>query len=165
MAVEYTLICNTCKEFIRLYKLRLFDGPSHPLPMLGIPVQTVAVINALKKFRNGFPGKMPEWINDLEPFINTFLIDHAQHELVMKDDYSDPLWYPESPGYAVWKERQTPSSNELFLPRNLVDDLHIADWEEAEHYLKLLHVMLYEDLELNEYKHTFDELIKNNYLR
>jgi hypothetical protein len=45
------------------------------------------------------------------------------------------------------------------LPRNLVDDLKITEWEDAEKHLHTLKIFLYEELELSEYKKKFMELV------
>lgn len=161
MSVEYYLICPACKAFIDLYKIRLLprDILAHPLPAEGRAISEEEITDGINYLKQELI-EIPEWIAELLPFVNTFLQQHAGHKLLLKDDYPDPEWYPESPGYTAWKECHTTHSIELFLPRNLIDDLHITDWTEAEKHLKILNVILYEELELNEYRKTFDELIR-----
>lgn len=164
MALEYYLICPACKEFIDLYKIRLLTLPAHEhkLPAEGTRISEEEITAGIQNFKETFFSEIPGWIKDLLPFVNSFAEQHAAHHLILKDDYPDPEWYPENPGYTVWKEYRTTHSNELFLPRNLVDDLHITDWSRAETHLKSLNVILYEELELKEYRRTFEELCQKS---
>lgn len=159
MAIEYYLICPACKEFIDLYKIRLLtlSAHGHRLPAEGIRISEEEIRRGIQDLKQAHV-EIPAWITDLLPFVISFAEQHDAHQLILKDDGPDPEWYPENPGYTAWKEYRTIQNNELFLPRNLVGDLHIASWPEAEMHLESLRVILYEELELKEYKRTFEEL-------
>jgi hypothetical protein len=155
MATEYHLTCIPCKEFINIYKLRFVDTIS-PLGFDGIEVTKAQIQNEVTKLKN---ENSHHWIKDILPLIETFLIQHDGHKLVLFDDLGDHLWDPEFPGYCDWKEITSSLVTELFLPRNLIDDLKITNWNEAESYLLTLKIFLYEELELTEYKRKFIELV------
>ncbi len=157
MPTEYHLTCITCKEFIDIYKLRLVEN-IHPLGSTGIEVKKNQLQKGLMELKN---ENANQWIKDILPFIDLFLLQHHEHELVLFDDRGEYFWNPEIPGYCDWKEMTSSLVIELFLPRNLIDDLKITNWDDAERYLHTLKVFLYEELELTEYKRKFIELVHN----
>jgi hypothetical protein len=127
--------------------------------MGGVQISSDEISEGIKSLEIEPGNARHQWVFDLLPYIENFSREHAQHDMRMVDDaMPDFYWWPEHPGYTTWKEIQTSLDKELFLPRNLVDDLHITDWASAEKYLRSLQVMLYDELELAEYKETFLEL-------
>jgi hypothetical protein len=161
MAIEYSLVCNTCKEFMDIHKLKIIPHKCNksPLGMEGIQISKSEIDEGIKSLRIEPGNKDHHWILELFPFIEKFALDHALHEMRMVDDAApDFYWWPEHTGYTKWKAIQTPLNEELFLPRNLVDDFQITDWATAEKYLRSLEVVLYDELELSEYKNTFSKL-------
>lgn len=163
MAIEYYLICPACKEFIDLYKIRLVKLPAgdYKLPAEGIELSEEDLLKGIERVEQEL-AEIQVWIRNLLPFVKIFVQQHAAHRLILKDDYPAPAWYPESPGYTAWKEYRSTHSHELFLPRNLVDDLQITSWAEAEKHLRVQNVILYEELELDEYRETFEKLMQNH---
>lgn len=166
MAREFFLFCSTCKEFMDLHKFRILplERIEPPLGINGITISPDEIEEGIKN--SGIHQKnMPDsYIFDLLPFIYKFSKEHASHELRIGDDYgTDYHWWPEHPGYTEWKETISSLTHELFLPRNLVDDLKITDWEAAEIHLKSLQVVLYDELELDEYRLKFKELTEQTH--
>ncbi|AEA45837.1 hypothetical protein [Fluviicola taffensis] len=161
MAREYRLVCSTCKEFIDIHKFKLVPHVCDLSP-LGIDGASIRLLD----IQNGLVQVEPlnennHWIHRLLPVIETFSIDHTNHDLRLVDNYEpDYKWWPEHRGYTEWKEISSLSNNDFFLPRNLVDNLQIRDWDAAEKYLKESRIILYEELELAEYRAKFDELTK-----
>ena len=159
MATEYHLACWTCKEFLDIHKLKLVPEIS-PFQAEGVCVTKTQIENEIYKLKNNFnDGIVPHWIKDILPFVQNFLLQHNGHRLVLMDDFSDYFWDPEHVGYCNWKEVNSTLTTELYLPRNLVDDLKITDWDNAEKYLKTLKIFLYDELELVEHKRKFIELV------
>lgn len=159
MAVHYFLICIPCKQFIKLQQLRIVnEGLPYPLPIEGLIIDHQILTEGLLQLKS---EATQQWMISQLPFIEEFLKVHANHPLILKDDTSDYFWHPEFEGYTQWKEVITSISDELFLPKNIVEDLGIKDWAVAEAHLKTLKVMLFEELELKEYKSTFNKLTTN----
>ncbi|MNJ91911.1 hypothetical protein D3C87_95660 [compost metagenome] len=162
MATEYYLICSSCKEFLDLHKFRLIPGvcDRSPLGIDGVSVSLPEIDHGISLLEP--LSENNRWIHQLVPHIQTFSAKHAVHDLRMVDSYApDYYWWPEHPGYTEWKEIVSSliPNTEFFLPRNLVDDLQITNWETAEEYLVKSYRILYEELELKEYREKFDELI------
>lgn len=99
------------------------------------------------------------WIKRLTPVLLAFYEQHKNHAFMLYDVQFDYPWEPEYEGYCEWKDAD-PENNELYLPRNLVDDLNITSWRDTEAHLKSNTVMLYDELELNEWQIKFNELVK-----
>jgi hypothetical protein len=161
MAREYHLICLTCKEFMDLHKFNLVPHvcARSPLGIAGASVGSDDISEGMKLLE---PRNATNyWIYNMLPDISAFAHTHAPHDLRLADNCEpDYYWWPEHPGYTEWKEITSSlcSNPEFFLPRNLVDDLRMTDWETAESYLKQSHIILYEELELSEYRKKFDQL-------
>ena len=161
MAAEYCLVCNTCKEFLDIHKLRLTAQKceKYPLEIDGVPISSSEIDEGLKELKIEIGNSDHQWVVDLLPHIEKFSREHTLHRMSMVDDGGpDYYWWPEHTGYTEWKEIRGSLENELFLPRNLVDDLQIADWTAAERYLRSLKIVLYDELELQEYEGAFRKL-------
>jgi hypothetical protein len=161
MAIEFTLVCNTCKEFMDVHKLRVIPHKcdQFPLGIDGIEISKAEIDDGIQHLGIEAGNKNHDWAFALLPYIKKFAGDHALHEMRMVDDTApDFYWWPEHRGYTAWKAVQTSLDEELFLPRNLVDDLQITEWAAAEKYLRSLQVMLYDELELDEYRDAFHKL-------
>jgi hypothetical protein len=159
MARAYHLMCSTCKEFLDIHKFRIAPHicDRSPLGIDGVPITQPDIDRGITDFQTG--QEAPQWIVELLPFIKQFSEEHADHDLKIVDDARpDYYWWPEHMGYTDWKETATTLNNELFLPRNVVDDLCITEWPAAEAYLKSLQVNLFDELELNEYREKFKRL-------
>jgi hypothetical protein len=161
MAIEYCLVCNTCKEFLDIHKLRIIPQKCEqsPLGLRGISINPVEIEEGIENLAIQAENKDHEWILALLPYVEKFRNEHALHQMSMVDDAEpDYCWWPEHSGYTGWREIPTSLENELFLPRNLVYDLQITDWPTAEKHLQSLQVVLYDELELTEYENTFRKL-------
>jgi hypothetical protein len=162
MAREYCLMCTTCKEFMDLHK---FPVPPYLLNvstgMHGIIISPSDLDEAIKNSKIEMTHAAHLWVFKLIPYVHDFLKTHAGHDISMVDHSAcDYYWWPEHEGYTDWMEIKTNLDNELFLPRNLIHDLKITDWINAEKYLQSLKIMLYEELEINEYRRKFNQLIE-----
>ncbi len=156
-------MCTTCKEFIDVHKFPVSRNLASKSPMgiEGIQIDSFDAEEYSKRANINHPEH--QWMVDLMPFINSFVTSHLHHDLRIVDDSEpDYLWWPEHSGYTDWKEISTGLNNELFLPLNLMEDLKIREWIKAEEYLKSLQVVLYDELELNEYRNKFNQLIQTN---
>ena len=162
MAREYVLFCNSCKEFMDIHKFRIIPHVYNesPLGINGVKISQAEIDEGIKNSGIEPGNKDHYWILDLLPFINKFSGGHADHDLRIVDDGEpDYHWWPEHTGYTGWKEIVTTLHTELFLPRNLIDDLQITEWSTAEMHLRSLQVILYDELELKEYRDKFNQLI------
>lgn len=162
MAREYCLACFTCKEFIDLHKFRLVPDvcDESPLGLSGVAVTAREIEKGIGMLEP--KNRTNQWIYELIPLIKQFAIKHTSHEMRLVDNCEpDYYWWPEHVGYTEWKEISTSRNfkHGFFLPRNLIDYLDITDWEQAEAYLKTSSVVMYEELELEEYKETFGKLL------
>lgn len=163
MAREYCLMCPTCKEFIDIHKFPLPPDliSKSPTGIEGIPIDLFDIEESIGSL--SLENEDHKWIFDLMPIATTFVKEHLNHDLRIVDDSEpDYYWWPEHIGYTEWKEISTNLRNELFLPRNLIEDLKIKEWKKAEEYLKSLNVVLYDELELTEYKNKFNQLTQTN---
>lgn len=161
MAIEYHLVCSSCKEFLDLHKFRLVPEvcEQSPLGLDGVAVSVPDIDQGIARLEP--ENEINRWIHKLVADVQTFSAKHKTHDLRMVDSHApDYYWWPEHPGYTDWKEITSSlvSGGEFFLPRNLVDDLQIMDWKTAEEYLLKSYRILYEELELDEYREKFDEL-------
>jgi hypothetical protein len=161
MPVDHQLACHHCKEFIELHKWWIIPNGSADFPR-GFEGKKVSaedirlgIASAVENSKR-FPG-----LSELAPVVSAFVDVHARHDLRMHDDCGDAPWQPEYAGYCEWKGVKSCMTGELFLPRNLVDDLQIRSWQEAEAYLKALDIYLYEELELVEYRANFSRLTES----
>lgn len=137
MGVEHFLICENCKEFIRVGKLKLSKNNIYPFPIEGKIIDKKEIIEQLTIINDEIEKRVSyDWIIELLPFLTTFLKEHSNHIFKIKDDVTDHYWDPEFVNYTQWKEFYSPNTSELFLPRNLIDDLKIYKWEDVIEYLK-----------------------------
>ena len=153
----------TSKEFLDIHKFPVPPdlASKSPVGIKGVQIDRFDAEECIKTA--DINNKDHRWLFELLPFINSFVKSHLHHDLRIVDDSEpDYLWWPEHSGYTQWKEIATNSTNELFLPQNLIEDLKIREWVRAEEYLKSLRVVLYDELEINEYKNRFNQLIQTN---
>ncbi|MDQ3110631.1 MAG: hypothetical protein M3R17_12125 [Bacteroidota bacterium] len=148
---------------IHKFKLIPHICDKSPLGIDGVKISHFEIDNGIKNSTIEISNKDHNWIFELLPYIKIFSGEHANHDLRIVDNSGpDYHWWPEHAGYTEWKEIVTTIDNELFLPRNLIDDLQITEWRTAEAYLQSLQVNLYAELELKEYREKFNQLIERD---
>lgn len=163
MARQYHIICSICKVFLDLHKFQLVPSvcDQSPLGIQGVAVNVTDISGGISQVEPR--NQTNYWIHELIPQVERFAQEHSDHVLRLVDDCEpDYLWWPEHKGYTEWKETPGYMTHDYFLPRNLIDDLGITDWETAEEYLKTTGEILYEELELTEYKTTFGVLTEHS---
>lgn len=161
MGVEHTLSCHDCFEFIDTSKWPLILNYEryYPRGFEGQKTDIDEVGNGTKYLSQS--ERFSHWSVHVVPLLAEFTEKHKGHDLRIHDNSGDHPWDPEYPGYCKWKEVKGYFTLEMYLPRNLVEDLKIINWEEAITYLKKLEIYLYDELEIEEYKKVFGELVKN----
>jgi len=161
MGVEHKLACHDCFEFIHTGKWPIIiDFTNHfPRGFNGRKTNSEEIIKGIRHWEED-DSRFNNWTAELKPLISCFVKTHKEHKLRIHDDGGDHPWDPEYPGYCQWKEIPSYCTSELYLPRNLVNDLSINHWVNALSYLKKLEIYLYDELELDEYKEKLGKLVE-----
>jgi hypothetical protein len=159
MPIEHMLACYHCREFISTadWCINVDLRADFPRGFAGKPVRSESLLGALT---TALADDALSRYQELIPCLKDFIERHSSHDLRMQDEGSDAPWDPEHPGYCGWKliVATRYGDPELYLPRNLVDDLHLKTWPRAKAHLQTLTINLYEELELQEYQAKFREL-------
>ncbi len=150
MGVDYRLACNRCHEFLELHKWFPDDELSMSYPAdlkydkyRGSVTNKDKLERAILTFEDELEKECPgHWIENLVPYVRSFVKKHDGHSLVIYNDTGDMPWYPFEPDWHKWKEIKGPMScwdehyGDVDLPRNIIDDIGIDNWGDAlKHYV------------------------------
>ncbi|KAI9130562.1 hypothetical protein [Acaryochloris sp. CCMEE 5410] len=149
MSIDFCIACNDCYEYLELHKWFPDDDLSEKYPCdlkrgnySGSPTNKNKVEKAIAIFETGLRQKCPgHWIENLVPYLQSFIEAHDGHSLSIYNDCGDMPWDFAEPDWHKWKEIRGPMScwdenfKDVVLPRNMIDDLDISTWEDAlTHY-------------------------------
>ncbi len=173
MGIDFAIGCKACKEFITLHKWGVVEAASQflvnsyfdpsdpsydpaystansPYPIEGLDSSSHFVLLNSQKVLSALDdtASEPQHIRDLVPMIREFANSHSTHVLFLTCDFDVLPWEPwhVDGNFFQWKEIPHYAGDfHRYLPRNLIEDLKLTSWQEAEEYLKREHDWLPKD--------------------
>ena len=136
MPIHTSLKCDKCKTFLELGSWSLKGDRIQNVPLDLLDVKSA--INALENENNSISFKHNlDWRLALIPHIQDFFKKHFSHGITQwTTDVSDPPWYLDQIDWYKWEETIGPETfyEELYLPKNILNELKLRNWEDAKEY-------------------------------
>lgn len=137
MANTQNIACISCKEY--LYTDKLCPDVKLKSEYHGVfHTDMKNILTTVENIKTGFLNENPNhyWAAIISRVLN-FIKLHGSHELIIVKDGGDQLWYDPAPNWFDWKKLEFSNEydRDTELPRNIIEDLGIMEWDKAlEHY-------------------------------